>query len=439
VCLLAWILFAFGGYLDWTIVVFAVAVVAAAAFERAPIAARPYTALDLALLACIAAMALQLFALPPDVRAEVAPGSILYDAVLRFQAAPLDTASVWRPTTLDVGATRMAILTAASMVLLFWTARSAFRRGGLRAAVRSVAWLGLMVSVVGMLTHATSPTRSYWLWQLYPKGARPYGPFGNRNDLACWLAMAIPLTAGYAVARAESRGGSTGPVTRTIDATTVWLGAALFLMLAGLLASTSRSGFAASAIAVVCFAALGRHALTRRRVAAIAIGLVTVLILAATYANVGEIASKMQALQERSGMRPTIWRFTLTMAHDFWPAGTGAGAYTRGIVLYQQPFELTYVNHAHNQALQWLAEGGALLVVPAALAALCGLLVAAKRLREDRTPIYWIRAGAVSGIAALAVHGLFEAPLRLPANAALFAVLAAVAVHENAAARRGAA
>ena len=47
----------------------------------------------------------------------------------------------------------------------------------------------------------------------------------------------------------------------------------------------------------------------------------------------------------------------------------------------------------------------------------------------DRTAIYWVRAGAVSGMVAAAVQSLWETGLRRPANTLLFAVLAAIAMH----------
>ena len=54
----------------------------------------------------------------------------------------------------------------------------------------------------------------------------------------------------------------------------------------------------------------------------------------------------------------------------------------------------------------------------------------ASRLRSDRTPIFWIRAGAVAGIVAVAVQSVFDTGLRTPANGVLFAIVAAIACHE---------
>jgi len=56
----------------------------------------------------------------------------------------------------------------------------------------------------------------------------------------------------------------------------------------------------------------------------------------------------------------------------------------------------------------------------------------ARRLDADRSAMFWVRAGAISGIAAVAVQSIWDTGLRTPANGALFAVIAAIAVYEPA-------
>ena len=73
-----------------------------------------------------------------------------------------------------------------------------------------------------------------------------------------------------------------------------------------------------------------------------------------------------------------------------------------------------------------LADGGLLLAVPGGIVLIAGVLCIRKRLSADRTAIYWVRAGAVSGLAAAAVQSVWETGLRRPANTLLFAVLAAI-------------
>ena len=74
--------------------------------------------------------------------------------------------------------------------------------------------------------------------------------------------------------------------------------------------------------------------------------------------------------------------------------------------------------------------GGVLLAAPVLMIAIAGAWRIRRSLRGDRTAIYWVRAGAVSGLVAVAVQSLWETGLRVPANVLLFAVLAAIAMYD---------
>ena len=90
---------------------------------------------------------------------------------------------------------------------------------------------------------------------------------------------------------------------------------------------------------------------------------------------------------------------------------------------------MVYFNQAHNQYLQIAAEGGLLLSVPAAVALLSFVRLARRRVTRDHTAVFWIRIGAAGGLVAVMTQSLWETGLRMPANAAVAAVLAAVVVH----------
>jgi O-antigen ligase len=129
--------------------------------------------------------------------------------------------------------------------------------------------------------------------------------------------------------------------------------------------------------------------------------------------------------------RPQIWRETLPIVRDFALTGTGAGSYPTAMIVYQQSDRTLFFNQAHNHYLQLTAEGGLLLLVPLAVAAVAFARGAARRLGADRSPMFWIRAGAYAGGVGAAVQSLWETGLRFPANGLLFAMLAAIAIHDR--------
>jgi O-antigen ligase len=115
---------------------------------------------------------------------------------------------------------------------------------------------------------------------------------------------------------------------------------------------------------------------------------------------------------------------------DFWTTGSGLGTFESAMAFYQQADRSVFFNQAHSEYLQLAAEGGLPLLAAAAGAAAAFIRLAASRLRGDATGVFWIRAGAAAGLAAAALQSVWENGLRIPANALLAAILAAIVVHE---------
>ena len=72
-----------------------------------------------------------------------------------------------------------------------------------------------------------------------------------------------------------------------------------------------------------------------------------------------------------------------------------------------------------------------LLGVPITATIVAFALTVRRRLRDDQGSIWWIRMGAVTGLLAIAVQSLVEFSLQMPGNAALFAVIAGIALHDS--------
>ena len=411
------------------------------AIARPSIGRGPGRLLDWSLLACLLVVAAQLVPLPAPTRERLSPQAFAVDRVVALDAEP----EIRPPHALsvDVESTAWALALGAAYIGLFWCARAIFSRGGVRTTVRGVAWLGLALTTLVAVQRATSPRLLYWHWRPLSAGASPYGPFVNRNGLATWLAMAVPLLIGYAMARYQSQQRSDGGAVpgASIDSTQLWLGGAAVLMTGCLLASLSRAGILGGAIGLMAFIVFSRKRMTRGGgIAWMIAGLTAMVAMASVYANMGQLAMRLQETTEQGTWgRPAIWRDTWRMASDFWLTGVGAGAFQRGMLVYQEGSRLFFFNHAHDEYLQLIAEGGLLIAVPAAIAVFAAVALMTRYLRTDRTAMFWVRAGAISGIIAVAVQSIWDTGLRMPANGALFAVIAAIALHDPRPASRSAA
>jgi O-antigen ligase len=426
VALTAWSLFAFGGVYTWTAIPIVAGTLVLASQTRPRLFEAGFGWLDAALCVVLLIAALQLIPVAPALRHAISPGMTGAEQKLHLNAAEWSAAA--HPLSLDSALTMWAGTLAGTFILFFWSARTAFSAGGMRRTCRAIAICGLIAAVLSVLQHATSPRLFYWLWAPIASNAAPYTPFGNRNHLASWLVMAIPLTLGYVMMRLESVRART--ITADMfDDTSVWLLGSVCAMAAALLASLSRSGIIAGAAGVMAFVTLSRNRLPGKGRAGLLVGLAAVAVVAAMYTNLDALLSRLNDAVNVPGVggRREIWSVTLTIVRDFRVAGVGIGAFERAMSLYQPPHVFSF-NTAHNEYLQILTEGGIVLATAVAAAILAGMARIRRALADDRSPLFWARAGATSGAFAVAVQSVWETGLRIPANAVLFAVCCAVAM-----------
>jgi hypothetical protein len=102
------------------------------------------------------------------------------------------------------------------------------------------------------------------------------------------------------------------------------------------------------------------------------------------------------------------------------------------MLVYQRTPSLFRINAAHNHYLQVAAEGGLLIGIPAAVALSYFVRESRAALARDESGMYFLRAGALSGLFGAAVQSVWETGLTTPANAVLAALAAAIVVHRSA-------
>ena len=427
----AWAVFALAGTHRWSVPPLLAASLAVTLAVRPGVSERSGI-LEGGIVCGVALTALQLLPLPGAIRSALSPNRAAVDAALVFDPGRAG------PLTLDVSATAWALTTATALFLIFFSARALFeRQAGLRTVCRGVAWVGLLLAAGAFVQRAVSPSLVYGLWR--PAGLAsnilPWGPFINRNDFAAWLLMAIPLTIGYLLMRLASRqttGDARVDANRMVDPRLILLLASTCVMTGAILASLSRSGVLSLGIALATLLLIARTRLGRTRLTLLAAGVAVLLVAAGTYVNLPALLTRMNEVWPSGlGGRLAVWRETWPIVRDFAATGVGVGAFERAMLVYQQSNRLLFFNHAHNELLQLLAEGGVLMATAAGVVLVTAVGTMASRLRRDRSPVFWVRAGAAAGMLGIVCQSVWDTALRLPANAVLFVLLAAVALHES--------
>jgi hypothetical protein len=432
--LLAGVTFAAGGVYTWVWASAGLFVVGLTLAMRPRIGSREGTRVtDLSVMLAAATLVLQLVPLPFAVFQGIDPHAMPLRSALWLPADPP------LPISIIPYDTASAAAIVAIAMLVFWTSREICEVGGTGRLVRSIAFIGLIASVAAIVQRGTNKELLYGFWRPLDPGARPYGPFVNRNHFATWAIMACPLIFGYLLARAPAARPSQKLSQRFVLAAQqlgtvrIWLAASVAVLTLAVLISTSRSGL----IGLICAFAISmvlsrnRHqGSTARRWMFVQAILLAAVVL--SFANFGSLANRFNetlAAQSPNRGRAAIWRDTARLASDFRWTGTGAGTFGAAMMAYQTTEPGYTIGQAHNHYLQLAAEGGFIVCAPTALILTAFLLVFRRRLMSDEGRDYLIRAGAGAGIGGVLVQSFWETGLRMPANAMLFSVLAAIAIH----------
>ena len=368
------------------------------------------TVAALALLALTLLLPLvQLVPLPPSVWQSL-PGRELpteLDALLGWHR--------WRPWTLDVGATIRSFLRLlpAAVIFLGCLFLSLRERSHLLRVVIAFAVIGAVLGIIQLVTGG-------WLTP-FPSGhfGYPIGLFVNRNHQSAFLLAAMPICAALCAVEIE-RGRPPLPLAVAALST-------LVVMAIVVIGTTSRMGFALLPVAVLgaLFILLRRQAPWRLAVPSVAAiaGVAGFLIVT------GKFTRTLSRFSSLDDVRLSYWSDIQWALQHYGLAGTGVGTF---IPVFQSAESLEAVspaitNHAHNDYLELLLDGGAI----AAVLLLCfiALLVIAT-FRASRSRQSGERAsmsvGSAVSIVILLLFSLVDYPLRMPAIGATLALLCAV-------------
>ena len=363
----------------------------------------------------------QLLPLPPALLRILSPGSFaFYDRQLLIP--PL---TAWRPISVSPADTLRALAFLAAFSLLYATVFREFAsRRWRRRLMRTVIGVGLAITVVAFVQAVSpNPRKIYGLWQpLYDWAV--FGPYVNKSHYAGYVVMAAALATGAALGALDrlrkawrdrrngwlALGGADGN-------TFVRWAAVVMVLVAGLVASGSRGGVAAFALTAFVLPFVSG----RRRTTAIAVAVLATLGVA--WIGLGGIIGAFES-RGIQGSRLDLWVDMVPLVPDFPVFGVGLNAFSTVYPLYQTVGRTEWIGEAHNEYLQVLLDLG--LVGALLVGALLVLVFRAAHRGASRGGLDLGVFGALLG---LAIHNLVDFNWQIPANAATWIALAALAVN----------
>lgn len=319
-------------------------------------------------------------------------------------------------------ASRVEALRYVAYGLIFFVSVQSLRTAQRRSTLLLVLTaFGFMVSLLGIAQHFTSPHRIYWTVEPQIAGSI-FGPYVNHNHYAglMELLIPIPILLSFNVSRSA--------VQRVL------LVFAAGIMAASIFLSSSRGGMVAVVLqmsVLVLLLASGK----RNRAAALRLGGLVLLVATVLFwLDTGSVSSRLLTLgtplnQAVSGNRVTVAKDTLGMFLARPITGWGLATFPDVYPRYRSFATDVFINAAHNDYLQLMTECG-LIGIGVMLWFLVALFRAALRSRRDRR---WedqddrVPLAALVAIFGILVHSFTDFNLHIPANAALFYFMCALA------------
>lgn len=385
--------------------------------------------------------AFQLVPIPEGLHRLIAPGSAaVWHPDVPAAAEVLGPGP--HPISIYPDATKRWLAFATGLVSLALVAAPALRdrRLLLRATVAIVTG-GVAVALYALVARLTLGNKLYGIWSV-PTVA-PMGPFVNKNHFAGYVELAALLAVGLATGLASEARRGPGFLSWIESSRARWVvlawGAAAVLILA-VPVSLSRGGVVSLCAGLLAFVALRLWSRRERRLSPrflLAATAAFVLLLAALVAVLpAEARARVLTLTgvttEQSGSyRLAVWRDSVRLVASSPWVGSGLGAFEDALPRFKTAAGHLAVEHAENEYLELLAEGGGAGVT---LAGVLVLMVLARGLRgaasAEARLSHAVGVCAVAGLVATAVHSSVDFNLRIPSNAlqcsALLGMLLAV-------------
>lgn len=266
------------------------------------------------------------------------------------------------------------------------------------------------------------------------------GSFNNRNHLANFLAMLVPVWFYFLIRqqtpKKKRRHSHTGTGRLQFASKPLWLFGG-FGMLTMVLSTRSRGGLIAVTsvllISILFYLFSLGSKLTRMQKLGVLVAFVVFAVSSLFAVEIDTLGQRFDGLQLKtdSELRNAYALATLDAARTFWPWGSGMGSFEAVFPRFQPLHTPGYVPHAHNDYPQLLMELGAAAVLIVTM--VCALVVlqvyslwrALKRARRMTAEVA-LRSFAGLGALALLLHSWVEFNMHIPALAITAAFLAGV-------------
>lgn len=385
------------------------------------------------LLALCGLMLLQLVPLPPGVLQLLAPTAAGHYAEGVWLLAP----GSWQPLSVNLRATLLESFQLCSgLAVLFLTIQLIDSRKALQRSLLTLLVFAGLYALISILYKLFPNDKILWVLHPWPERAgSPFGTYVNGNHFAGLMGMLLPLCLAWFLAHKPTINYSNWR-ERIVDffndpqsSPHLIYGMISLLVAVSIFLSTSRGGILSCLGGLVIFGLLLASRGVDRKRGLLLISFFGLLLFGVGIFGWEPIFKDFQHLRGADGtiteQRPEYWQDSFALVADYPVFGTGFGTYRDAYRGYQGAMtgELV-VDHAHNDYVELVADGGLLGTALVAWLALSLLLAAVRGLKLRRTLLSnYLVLGALAGLGSIALHSLTDFNLHIGANLLWFGFL----------------
>lgn len=387
------------------------------------------------LLLLLGFMLLQLLPLPPSLVRIIAPDIFQAHAPL----LSLDQGNNWIPLTVNQRATLLEFLRISSYSLFYILTVQMLRDGEtLRKTVRIVVWLAIGIAFLAIIQKFSSPHAIYW-FRPTPANSGTIGPWIYHNHYAGFMEMLCPLTLALFLFhrpnihyRESFRAKVVSLFSLPGSNLHFFLGFGVILIMASVFIALSRGGMISISLGLLFFTLL----MTKKQKGTIRLLPVLIFtcgILAVTWFGWDPIIGKFnKAFTETGGIadgRLLVWQDCGAIIRDFFFTGSGFGTFIHTYPQYSTIPGSAIFDHAHNDYIELLTDGGIIGFSLAAWFVVSILWHGLKRL-TNRRDLYTIllTVGALTAVFSILLHSVTDFNMHNGANGLYFFFLCGLVV-----------
>lgn len=393
----------------------------------------------------MAFLVFQMVPLPPELLGLISPESKLGGELSQPASASLNPESLmgrWYAIAPYLYPVRMSLVRWTVYGLLFFgLVRCLDSRKRIEATIVTILVLAALDSLYGIMQTYSGFHRVWW-FKSGVYGRDVSGTFLSRNLFAGFLELTITLTAAYAAGLAGASNENTVPFRRRSLSRRLL---ALFsenpknlkrflivfaggVMGLGLILSSSRGGIIAMTSALFLMGLTFYFRKSERRSGRIILSLFGIAMIFAIHAGLDYTVGRFYFFDESMKDRGIMAEKALNLFDDYNIAGVGIGNFRHAYGRYQDPVHKNlYVDYAHNDYAQFLAEAGIVgaVLLPAGLG---WFIVRVFRTWRKRRDPFVVCLGIVPLVAlfAVAIHAYSEYNLHRPAH--MMVLVAVIAI-----------